>query len=76
MRIALRIALTGALLAASSLVVAVPGPSKPGDNYLYRDASGEVVGRSWINCAGERFDEGTPTGNAVNVGWPCPPPTW
>lgn len=76
MRTSVRLTLTCALLAIAGVVVAVPGPSKPGDNYLYRDDAGAVVGRSWINCQGERFDEGTPTGNAVNVGWPCPPPTW
>lgn len=76
MKRTLRLGLAGALLAAAGIVLAVPGPSKPGDYYVYRDDSGAVVGRSWIDCKGERFDEGTPTANAVNLGWPCPPPTW
>lgn len=76
MKTGLRILLGGTLLVVASMVAAVPGPSKPGDYYIYRDAAGAVVGRSWINCQGQRFDEGTPTGNATNLGWPCPPPTW
>jgi hypothetical protein len=76
MKTVLRFTLTAMLLAAAGMVVAVPGPSKPGDYYVYRNDAGDVVGRAWINCQGERFDEGTPTGNAVNLGWPCPPPTW
>ena len=72
-----RIALTGAALAAASLVAyAVPGPSRPGESYYYRDDSGQVVGRIWIDCDGDRHEEGTPTANFSVFSYSCPPPTW